>query len=170
MTSRGKPSSAALEVPAPEELPSDREVARTEGWEWDDDFERVIEMRWCGRPWALETSAADSRYQAWVRPCAPPRSAAGRAAGIAFTSDYHSHWPVARKLGGPFDTTGFTSLDQSVWIHREDPWDDWWLFTSWTDQGHAGRSLGHRTLRTRSGRLVASMAQEAMIPGARPKG
>lgn len=74
---------------------------------------------------------------------------------------------MARKLGGPFDAMGFTSLDQSVWIHRDLPWDDWWLLTSWTDQAHAGRSLGHRTLRTRDGLLVASMAQEAMIPGAR---
>ena len=133
-------------------------------------------MRWCGKPWLLDGPSEDSRYHAWVRPAAlssnsaSAASVAGRAAGIAFTSDYHSHWPVARKLGSSFDTTDFTSLDQSVWVHRGDPWDDWWLLTSWTEQGHAGRSLGHRTLRTRDGRLVASMAQEAMIPGARPRG
>lgn len=157
----------APELPAPEELPSDEEVADAEGWERNDDFERLLELRWCGRPWALDRPAASSRYDAWVRPLARPAGEASRAAGIAYTSDFHSHWPVARKLGGSFDTSGFTSLDQVLWIHRDDPWDDWWLLTSWTDQGYAGRALSHRTLRDRQGRLIASMAQEALIPGAR---
>lgn len=156
-------------LPGPEELPSDAEVAAAEGWERDDAFERILELRWCGRPWAVDAPTASSRYDAWVRPVAPPLGDAGRVAGIAYTSDFHSHWPAARKLGGAFDPSGFTSLDQTVWIHREDPWDDWWLLSSWTDQGHAGRCLGHRTLRDRQGRLIASMAQEALIPGARPR-
>ncbi len=156
-----------IERPEPEDLPSELEVAEAEGWDSDGGPHRLIEMRWCGRPWDLSGPAASSRYETWVRPLVPPESAAGRDAGIVFLSDYHSHWPATRKLGGSFDTEGFVSLDQVVWIHRDDAWDDWWLFSSWTDQGHAGRSLGHRTLRTRDGRLVASMAQEAMIPGAR---
>ncbi len=156
-------------LPPPDDLPSEHEVAEAEGWTWEDGDEPIIEIRWCGRPWALEAPAESSLYHAWVRPVTPPASDAGRVAGIAFTSDYHSHWPVARKRGGSFDTEGFTSLDQVVWIHRDDAWDDWWLLSSWTDQGHAGRSLGHRSLRTRDGRLVASMAQESLVPGATPR-
>ena len=162
---------AQLDAPPPEELPSDREVFEAEGWDWEEGHEPLIEMRWVGRPWDLQGPAERSGYTAWVRPVTPPRTAAGRAAGIAFTSDFHSHWPVARMLGGEdlhFSAEGFVSLDQVIWIHRADAWDDWWLLTSWTDQGHGGRSLGHRSFRTRDGRLVASMAQEAMIPGARP--
>ena len=88
---------------------------------------------------------------------------------LYFLADYHSHWPVARMLGEHFEPDHYTSLDQSVWIHRDEPWDDFWLHSSWTRGGHAGRALGHRTLHTRDGRLVASMAQEALIPGARPR-
>ncbi len=156
-------------VPEPESLPSEREVARTEGWDWHEDLDHPIELRWCGRPWDVPGGGTASRYSAWVRPCVLPAEGAERAAGIAFLADFHSHWPVARKLGGPFEPQGFTSLDQSVWIHRDAPWDDWWLLTSWTAGAHGGRSLGHRTVHDRKGRLVASMAQEALIPGARPR-
>ncbi len=59
----------------------------------------------------------------------------------------------------------YTSLDQVVWLHRNLWWDDWWLLTSESDIGHAGRALTRRLLYTRDGRLVASMAQEQLIPG-----
>jgi len=153
--------------PQPEDLPSELEVAAAEGWQRRDDHPHPIELRWCGRPWAVDGPCASSRYDAWVRPIVAPADDALRAAGIAFVADFHSHWPVARMLGGNFEPNGFTSLDQSVWIHREDAWNDWWLLTSWAELGHAGRSLGHRTLRARNGDLIASMAQEALIPGAR---
>ena len=153
--------------PPPESLPTDREVAEQEGWEfWHDG---PIEMRWVGRPWAVEGPSDSSRFQVWVRPRVEPADEALRAAGIGFLADFHSHWPVARMLGQHFEPDSYTSLDQSVWIHRDEPWDDFWLFTSWAPGGHAGRALGHRTLHTRDGRLVASMAQEALIPGARPR-
>ena len=158
------------EAPDPESLASEREVARAEGWTWNEDLDHPIELRWCGRPWAVDGPNDSSRYAAWVRPCVVPAEGAERAAGIAFLADFHSHWPVARRLGGPFEPAGFTSLDQTVWIHRDEPWDDWWLLTSWTAGAHHGRSLGHRTLHDRAGRLVASMAQESLIPGARPRG
>jgi acyl-CoA thioesterase-2 len=124
-------------------------------------------MRWVGRPWDAEGKPAEqSGFQVWVRPREPLADPRVRGAAITFLADFHSHWPVARKLGSNFDTVGFTSLDQSVWIHHEQPWDDFWLFDSWSPAAHAGRSLGHRALRTRDGTLIASMAQEAMIPGA----
>ena len=151
--------------PEPETLPTDREVAEREGWERS--MDHPFEMRWVGRPWAPEGPCDSSRYSVWVRPRVAPPDDALRGAAITFLSDFHSHWPVARKLGDHFEPDGYTSLDQSVWIHRDQPWDDFWLLESWADGGHAGRSLGHRTLRTRDGLLVASMAQEAMIPGAR---
>jgi len=154
--------------PPPESLPSEREVAEQEGWE--NFYDSPLEMRWIGRPWRVEGPVDDSGYRVWVQPRRPVHDPAVRAAAIAFLADFHSHWPVARKLGGHFEAEGFTSLDQSVWIHRSEPWDDYWLLESWTPDAHAGRALGHRSLRTRDGRLVASMAQEAMIPGARLRG
>ena len=61
---------------------------------------------------------------------------------------------------------GFVSLDQSVWLHRDYDWDDWRLLRSVAPAAHAGRLLGLRTLSTREGDLVATTAQEALIPDA----
>jgi acyl-CoA thioesterase-2 len=85
-------------------------------------------------------------------------------AALAFLSDYHSHFSVARKLGAHFEPTGFTSLDQVLWIHRDLLWDDWWHLTTERDVAHAGRALTRRLLHTRDGRVVASMAQEQLLP------
>jgi acyl-CoA thioesterase len=125
-----------------------------------------FEWRWVGKPWAVAGPSDSSRYAAWVRPTVTLEDRGLRAAAIAFLSDFHSHWPVARKLGDFFESDGYTSLDQVLWLHRDRPWEDWWLLTSSCDVGHAGRALTRREIRTRDGLLVATMAQEAMIPGA----
>jgi acyl-CoA thioesterase-2 len=156
--------------PPPESLPSDAEVARAEGWE----FWRpgALELRWLGTPWRPEGADEPSRYVAWVRSRWPlPAEPGLHAAAVAFLSDHHSHWPVARKLGGNFEPWGYTSLDTVVWLHRDLPWDDWRLLVSESDVSHGGRALVRRRLHTRDGRLVASMAQEALIPsGESPSG
>ncbi len=161
---------AAVEsdLPAPETLPSEEEVARSEGWEfWSPG---PFEMRWVGTPWRPSSTQEHSLYHTWVKPRFPlaPEDRPLRAGTLAFLSDFHSHWPVVRKLGLGFEPVGFVSLDQVVWIHRDVPWDDWWLLTSESDVAHAGRALLRRSLYTRDGRLVASMAQETLIPAAPP--
>jgi acyl-CoA thioesterase-2 len=156
-------------LPPPESLPSDAEVARDEGWE----FWRpgALELRWVGTPWRPESADEPSRYLAWVRSRWPlPPEPGLHAAAVAFLSDHHSHWPVARKLGGSFEPWGYTSLDTAVWLHRELPWDDWRLLVSESDVSYGGRALVRRRLHTRDGLLVASMAQEALIPSGRPEG
>lgn len=149
----------------PEALPSDEEVARAEGWtEW---WKGPLQWRYVGAPWRPESPEAPSRYRAWVRPRVPlARDPGLHAAVVAYLADVHSHWPIARKLGAHFEPEGFVSLDQVVWLHRVAFWEDWWLLTSESDVGHAGRALGRRSLHTRDGRLVASMAQETLVPGA----
>jgi acyl-CoA thioesterase-2 len=119
-------------------------------------------------PWDVPQHGAPSRYQGWVRSRTPlPDGPGFRAAALAFLSDVHSHFPVARRLGGSFEPVGYTSLDQTLWIHRDLAWDDWWLATSESDVAHAGRALTRRSLHTRDGRLVATMVQEQLIPATR---
>lgn len=156
-------------TPPPDALPTEDEVAREEGWskEGPGPIGGPLEWRWIGVPWRLEAPEEPSRYRGWVRPRLPlARDRALNAAAVAYLSDYHSHLPVARKLRGQFEPFGYTSLDQILWIHRELHWDDWWLLTSESDIGHAGRAFTRRLLHTRDGRLVASMAQEQLVPGA----
>ncbi|MCZ6782757.1 MAG: thioesterase family protein [Proteobacteria bacterium] len=150
------------QTPSPGELPTEEEVARREGW---DDWGRApLEWRWVGAPWQPISAAESSAYRAWVRPRLSLHGDRGlQAATLAFLSDYHSHWPVVRRLGGTFEPDGFTSLDTVLWLHRDLPWDDWRLLASEADVAHGGRSFTRRKLYQRDGRLVASMAQEALV-------
>jgi acyl-CoA thioesterase-2 len=153
-------------IPGPDDLPTEESIARAEGWNVDEPgpIGGSLEWRWIGIPWQLQPGAA-SRYLGWVRPRAPlPKDRCINAAALAFLSDYHSHFSVARKLGGPFEPFGYTSLDQIVWVHRERLWDDWWLLRTESDVAHAGRSFTRRALHARDGQLVASMAQEQLLP------
>jgi acyl-CoA thioesterase-2 len=158
----------AVAPPGPEALPGEEEVAREEGWEptKPGPIGGALEQRFVdGTPWRPVGPRAVSRYQAWVRPRVPlPEERALHAAALAFLADMHSHMPVARRLGARFEPLGYTSLDQSLWLHRDEPWDDWRLLTSVSDVAHGGRAFTRRTLHARDGRLLASMAQEQLVP------
>lgn len=155
-------------TPAPDELPSEDEVARAEGWRRDEPGPLGGPLEWRfvgGTPWSTADPGAASRYAAWVRPRFPlPHDPGLGAAALAFLSDYHSHMCVARKLGARFEPVGYSSLDQVLWVHRDLFWDDWRLLTTESDVAHAGRALTRRLLYARDGRLVATMAQEQLVP------
>jgi acyl-CoA thioesterase-2 len=156
-------------MPAPDDLPSEEQVAAEEGWRPGEPglLFGTVEWRWAdGMPWRDPSPGTPSSYRGWVRPRVPlPDDPALNAAAIALLSDYHSHFPSARRLGGPFEPWGYTSLDQVIWMHRDAPWNDWWLLTSDSEVAHGGRALTRRRLFSRDGRLVASMTQEQLLPG-----
>jgi acyl-CoA thioesterase-2 len=150
------------DVPAPETLDDEKTVARAEGWkDWSPD---ALQWRWIGAPWR-PLEGESSRYLAWVRPSVPPEDRTLHAGALAYLSDFHSHFPVARVYKQNFEPVGFVSLDQSVWLHRDDPWDGWRLLVSECDTAQAGRALSRRQLFSRDGHLIASMAQEALLTG-----
>lgn len=153
-------------TPGPDDVATEEAIAAAEGWKPDEPgpVGGPLEWRWVGIPWRPEAGAT-SRYLGWVRPRVPlSGDRCINAAALAFLSDYHSHFSVARKRGGPFEPFGYTSLDQVVWVHRDRLWDDWWLLSTKCDVAHAGRSFTRRTLYTRDGELIASMAQEQLMP------
>ena len=158
----------ASDTPAPEDLPSEEEVARAEGWDLDapGPLGGSFEWRWIGgTPWSDPAPGTGSSHRAWARPRIPlGPDPALRAAVLACLADYQSHLCVARRLGGRFDPIGFASLDQMLWVHRDLHWDDWWLLESESDIAHGGRALARRRLFATDGRLVATMAQEALVP------
>jgi acyl-CoA thioesterase II len=153
-----------LALPAPEDLPEEARIIADERLDpmQPGFLGGPIELRFvAGSPWR----ASDvSLYRAWARPRKPlPEEPAFHAAAIAFLADLHSHLPVARRLGYHFEPFGYTSLDQVVWVHRNEPWTDWLLLTLISDVGHGGRAFSRRTLHGRDGRLIASMAQEQFV-------
>lgn len=146
----------------PESLPSEAETARHERWE---PYEPgITEWRWPELPFNTP-AGTPSRYQAWARPTEPiPDDPGLHAAALAYLSDFHSHIPVARVLGGAFEPSGYASLDIVVWLHRPVRWEGYWLVTSVADLGHGGRALTRRHVHDRTGALIATMMQEAIIP------
>jgi len=154
-------------VPLPEMLPTEEDLARKEGWDPEErgPIGQLLEWRFVGEsPWQPTGARGTSVYRGWVRPRVPlPDDPALHAAALAFLADMHSHLGVARRLGTHFEPTGYTSLDQALWVHHHDPWNDWRLLTTVSDVAHAGRAWTRRTLHARDGRLVASMAQEQWL-------
>ena len=83
-------------------------------------------------------------------------------AAIAFASDVglvHVGLLAHVKLGdgAPLQAT---SLDHSLWFHREAPADDWMLHVQRAPIAVHGRGLAHAAIFTRDGCMVASAAQE----------
>jgi acyl-CoA thioesterase-2 len=150
-------------APPPEDLPD--EAALTPAERQARPMAGTLEWRYVGGAPAQPSPA--SCYQGWTRPRTPlPKERALHAGALAFLADMHSHLPAARRLGGPFEPFGYTSLDQVLWQHVEEPWDDWRLVTTVCDVASGGRAFTRRTVRARDGRLLASMAQEQRLPQA----
>lgn len=153
-------------TPGPDDLPTEEALATAEGLDPDEPgpIGGSLEWRWLGTPWR-PAPGATANYGGWVRPRVPlPDDGSVHAAALAFLSDYHSHFAVARKRGGPFEPFGYTSLDQVLWIHRDRRWDDWWFLSTECDVASGGRSFTRRALYERDGALIASMAQEQLMP------
>jgi acyl-CoA thioesterase-2 len=55
------------------------------------------------------------------------------------------------------------SLDHSMWFHAPDPLDDWLLYTTDSPFSGGARGLSRGSIYNRSGRLIASTAQEGLI-------
>jgi acyl-CoA thioesterase II len=55
------------------------------------------------------------------------------------------------------------SLDHAMWFHRDDPLDDWLLYTQDSPSSSGSRGLSRGTIYNRKGLLVASVAQEGLI-------
>jgi acyl-CoA thioesterase-2 len=153
---------SAPEVPAPDALPSDVEVARAEGMEWRPG---EVEWRWVERGWYATEPGESSLWRAWARPRRPmPDDPGLHEAALAYLSDFGSHWSVVRRLGDAFDFERFASLDQGLWVHRPVRWDDWWLVVNHSDVALDGHTFTRRQIFDAQGRLLASGSQEGLHP------
>ena len=148
------------EIPAPEELPSEVELAKAEGW--SQYATGPIESRRIG----ANSPVKDDEPAVWLGWLKPrerlPDDPHSHAAALAFVSGYRSHWAVERRLGADFPRTELTLQDHALWVHRAEHWDDWWLVRTQSDVGVGGRCFSRREIYTRDGDLVASAAWETV--------
>jgi acyl-CoA thioesterase II len=84
---------------------------------------------------------------------------------LAYASDMGALEPSVRAVGARFGDpeTQIASLDHTLWFHRPFRVDEWLLFVLDTPSVAGGRGLNRGSIYTRSGELVASIAQEALV-------
>lgn len=159
-------------VPAPEELPGEDEVkqrfladapaALRRYWQSD----RAIEIRPQSFTHYISDAKLEPQQNIWVRATGPvPDDRLTRAAVLAYLSDMtlldSSLYAHGTSI---FDQNlQVASLDHAMWFHRPFKLDDWLLYAQDSPSASGARGMTRGSLFTRSGELVASVAQEGLI-------
>lgn len=156
-------------IPQPEDLPTidevlgdvDHPVAKF----WA--RERPFELRHSPSPLYTEvTGERVARQVVWFRSIGPlPDDPNLHRAALAYVSDYSILEPILRRHGIPWATPGLkmASLDHAMWWHRFARVDDWLVYVQESPNAIGGRGLSTGRIYDRSGRLIASVAQEGMV-------
>jgi acyl-CoA thioesterase-2 len=157
------------DLPEPESLPTtaqsleslDHPVARY----WSS--ERPFDMRYVPSPIFISVEGGNVAHQAvWLKSVGPmPDDMNLHRAALAYASDYSILEPIMRRHGLAWATPGVkvASLDHAMWWHREARVDDWLLYVQESPNAVGGRGLALGRIYDRSGRLIASVAQEGMV-------
>lgn len=158
------------DVPDPEGLPTLQERLRTMyGAKVPDRIirERPIDIRWCDpAPGWKPAKGGLPQGKVWMRADGSlPDDRAMHAAVLVYATDFTLTETVMRPHGIHWLDKGVmtASLDHCVWIHREVKADDWWLYVQDSPAAMGARGLARGSIYDRSGRLVASVAQEVLL-------
>lgn len=114
----------------------------------------------------LTRDALPPEQHIWIRSNGPvPADRPVQAAILAYLSDMTLLDTALFPHGlSVFDQTiQGASLDHSMWFHAPDPLDDWMLYTTDSPFSGGARGLSRGQIFNRSGRLIASTAQEGLI-------
>ena len=82
---------------------------------------------------------------------------------LAFLSDGTLMFNAALAHGIPFETHRLTSLDQSVWFHRDTDPSRWMLFDQRSTAAADGRGMNEGEFYDADGKIVMTCAQEATL-------
>ena len=160
------------DVPPPEELPDEAQfvaafmaVAPPSArsiWRRP----RAVEVRPVDGEAYLRRDGSSARQAMWLRCRVDLGDDAGLArAVLAFASDLtlldttllaHGRWVFEPDLQ-------VTSLDHAMWFHRAFRFDDWLLHVSESPSASGARGFNRGSIFDRSGRLIASTAQEGLV-------
>jgi len=132
-----------------------------------------LELRYVDSPIYDTVEGAHVPHQmVWMRTRSRlPDDPAVHRAVMAYLSDFTIQEPVLRAHGVSWSTPGLkvASLDHAMWWHRFGRVDEWVLYVQESPSARSGRGLSTGRIYSRSGELLASVAQEIMIrvPGLR---
>ncbi|GHD07966.1 acyl-CoA thioesterase [Zhihengliuella salsuginis] len=135
---------------------------------------RSFDMRHVPSPVYLEVDGEQVGHQAvWIKAFTPldDDAVAGLGAddahrvALAYVCDYTILESILRAHGAPWATEGLAtaSLDHSMWFHRPGRLDDWVLYAQEAVSSQNNRGLATGRFFDRSGRLLATVAQEGMV-------
>ncbi len=84
---------------------------------------------------------------------------------LAYASDWALSGTAMRPHGKTWHDQGMivASIDHALWFHRPARIDDWLLYAMDSPSAQGARGLSRGTIYDRGGRLVASVAQEALM-------
>ncbi len=127
---------------------------------------RPIELRPVSLDHYFSREKLEPRQNIWVRTTGPvPAERHLQAAVLAYLSDMtlldtslfaHGTSVLDRTLQ-------VASLDHAMWFHRPPVLDDWLLYSQDSPSAFGGRGMTRGAIFTRSGTLIASVAQEGLI-------
>jgi acyl-CoA thioesterase-2 len=104
--------------------------------------------------------------RAWFRAAGPlPDDLSSHQAVLAYASDYGLLVTALQPHGIKYRAPGLqlASLDHSLWMHRPFRADEWLLYSTDSPVTSGARGFVRGTIHSRSGELVASVAQEGLI-------
>ena len=159
------------DVPAPEELPSERELREKllkvlpENMRSYWQHERPIEMRPTDISRYLDRQKREPTQSIWLRANgALPDDPRLHQGVIAYASDF-TLLDTALIAHGKllFDTDiQLASLDNAMWLHRAARADEWMLYVQDSPSASGGRGFCRGSLYSRDGRLIASTTLEGL--------
>ena len=132
---------------------------------------RSFDMRHVPGPVYVEVEGEALPQQAvWVKAFDRlPDGADLHRTALAYVCDYTILEPILRTQGHYWAEPGLAtaSLDHTMWFHRDGRADEWVLYAQEAVSGQRNRGLATGRFFDRSGRLLATVAQEGMIRAAR---
>lgn len=169
---------APLDVPTPEELEAKMAMVATIRETLPEKVrkywgrERPVELRPVSLEHYLSKEPLPPRQDMWMRATgAVPADRTVQNAVLAYFSDMTlldtSLFAHGKSIFDPH--LQVASLDHSMWFHRPNALDDWFLYTQDSPNTSGARGLTRGSIYARDGSLVASVAQEGLIRQRLPK-
>lgn len=160
-------------IPSPEEVPSLAD--RFEEWlgaARPFSHTRLIDFRPGGFVDPADPQPMPPDRACWLRTAdALPDDPGVHRRALAFASDIFLVATALLPHGMPSSSPSvqFSSLDHTVWFHHPSRADEWLLHVMHSPAASGGRGLSQGSIYDRSGRLVASTAQEGVLRRTRMK-
>lgn len=160
------------DVPDPESLRPELEQIRERADEIPEAYrailtqDRALDFRATDGSDPFDVTVREPTRSYWVRAIGPvDDNPVHHQALLAYSSDYGlldaALRPHAISLRDP--NVMVASLDHSIWFHRPVRMDDWMLYVAESPAAGGARGFTRGTFYTRSGQLVASVAQEGLV-------